>query len=128
MAISTNVLTYPGNHEDIDQMMFRDPVAMLTYPSNSMAFYLAILFSAAVLLLDAYKGRIEGWPFIGALWHMTNIFFVLFFLGIIGFFPQTAFYYGTTLLVPVSIAIILWVFQLVTCFALSQMVKMTLKS
>jgi cytochrome d ubiquinol oxidase subunit II len=32
---------------------------------------------------------------------------VFFFVGVIGFFPKTAFYYGTTLLVPASIAIIL---------------------
>ena len=38
---------------------------------------------------------------------MTNVFLVFFFVGIIGFFPKTAFYYGTTLLVPVSIGIIL---------------------
>lgn len=34
-------------------------------------------------------------------------FLVFFFVGIVGFFPKTAFYYGTVLLVPVSIAIIL---------------------
>jgi cytochrome bd ubiquinol oxidase subunit II len=40
-------------------------------------------------------------------WEVTNVFLVFFFVGIIGFFPKTAFYYGTTLLVPVSIGIIL---------------------
>ena len=37
----------------------------------------------------------------------NKCFLVFFFVGIIGFFPKTAFYYGTTLLVPVSIGIIL---------------------
>lgn len=51
-------------------LLFRDPLAMLAYPSSSKAFYLAVLFSVAVILLGTYKGRIEGGPFIGALWHI----------------------------------------------------------
>ncbi|MBB6453153.1 cytochrome d ubiquinol oxidase subunit II [Salirhabdus euzebyi] len=45
--------------------------------------------------------------YLSPVWEVTNVFLVFFFVGIIGFFPKTAFYYGTTLLVPVSIAIIL---------------------
>lgn len=45
--------------------------------------------------------------YLSPVWEVTNVFFVFFFVGIIGFFPQTAFYYGTTLLVPASIALIL---------------------
>ena len=41
------------------------------------------------------------------MWEVTNVFFVFFFVGIVGFFPKTAFYYGTVLLIPVSIALIL---------------------
>lgn len=40
-------------------------------------------------------------------WEVTNVFLVFFFVGVIGFFPETAYYYGTALLVPGSIAIIL---------------------
>ncbi|WP_152394632.1 cytochrome d ubiquinol oxidase subunit II [Paenibacillus guangzhouensis] len=40
-------------------------------------------------------------------WEVTNVFLVFFFVGIIGFFPETAYYYGTSLLVPGSIAIVL---------------------
>lgn len=40
-------------------------------------------------------------------WEVTNVFLVFFFVGFVGFFPETAFYYGTALLVPGSIAIVL---------------------
>ena len=40
-------------------------------------------------------------------WEITNVFLVFFFVGIVGFFPQTAYYYGTILLMPASIALIL---------------------
>ncbi|MDQ0218004.1 cytochrome d ubiquinol oxidase subunit II [Peribacillus cavernae] len=45
--------------------------------------------------------------YLSPVWEVTNVFLVFFFVGIVGFFPRTAYYYGTTLLVPVSIAIIL---------------------
>lgn len=45
--------------------------------------------------------------YLSPVWEVTNVFFVFFFVGIIGFFPQTAYYYGTTLLVPASIALVL---------------------
>lgn len=45
--------------------------------------------------------------YLSPVWEVTNVFLVFFFVGIIGFFPKTAFYYGTTLLVPASIAVIL---------------------
>ncbi|MFC5541674.1 MAG: cytochrome d ubiquinol oxidase subunit II [Bacilli bacterium] len=45
--------------------------------------------------------------YLSPVWEVTNVFLVFFFVGIVGFFPKTAFYYGTVLLVPVSIAIIL---------------------
>lgn len=45
--------------------------------------------------------------YLSPVWEVTNVFLVFFFVGIVGFFPKTAFYYGTTLLVPVSFAILL---------------------
>ncbi|MER2038777.1 MAG: cytochrome d ubiquinol oxidase subunit II [Solibacillus sp.] len=45
--------------------------------------------------------------YLSPVWEVTNVFLVFFFVGIVGFFPQTAFYYGTTLLVPVSISLFL---------------------
>lgn len=45
--------------------------------------------------------------YLSPVWEITNVFLVFFFVGMVGFFPKTAFYYGTTLLVPASIGIIL---------------------
>ncbi|TXL64377.1 cytochrome d ubiquinol oxidase subunit II [Cerasibacillus terrae] len=45
--------------------------------------------------------------YLSPVWEVTNVFLVFFFVGIVGFFPSSAFYYGTTLLVPVGIAVIL---------------------
>lgn len=45
--------------------------------------------------------------YLSPVWEVTNVFFVFFFVGIVGFFPQTAYYYGTALLIPGSIALIL---------------------
>ncbi|WP_027416545.1 cytochrome d ubiquinol oxidase subunit II [Aneurinibacillus terranovensis] len=40
-------------------------------------------------------------------WEVTNVFFIYIFVGLVGFFPKAAYYYGTTLLVPGSVALIL---------------------
>jgi cytochrome d ubiquinol oxidase subunit II len=45
--------------------------------------------------------------YLSPVWEVTNVFFVFFFVGIVGFYPATAFYYGSALLVPGSIALIL---------------------
>ncbi|QDH20436.1 cytochrome d ubiquinol oxidase subunit II [Saccharibacillus brassicae] len=45
--------------------------------------------------------------YLSPVWEITNVFFVFFFVGLIGFFPDAAHYYGSALLVPGSIAIIL---------------------
>ncbi|TDL35196.1 cytochrome d ubiquinol oxidase subunit II [Jeotgalibacillus sp. S-D1] len=45
--------------------------------------------------------------YLSPVWEVTNVFFVFFFVGLVGFFPDTAYYLGTALLIPGSIAIIL---------------------
>ncbi|WP_203363426.1 cytochrome d ubiquinol oxidase subunit II [Bacillus sp. REN10] len=45
--------------------------------------------------------------YLSPVWEVTNVFLVFFFVGIVGFFPKTAYYFGSALLVPVSISIIL---------------------
>lgn len=40
-------------------------------------------------------------------WEVTNVFLVFFFVGLIGFFPETAYYFGTALLIPGSISLML---------------------
>ena len=45
--------------------------------------------------------------YLSPVWEITNVFLVFFFVGIVGFFPETANYYGRILLVPASVALIL---------------------
>ncbi|WP_085991409.1 cytochrome d ubiquinol oxidase subunit II [Oceanobacillus senegalensis] len=45
--------------------------------------------------------------YLSPVWEVTNVFFVFFFVGIVGFFPQTAYFFGTIFLIPGSIALIL---------------------
>lgn len=45
--------------------------------------------------------------YLSPVWEVTNVFFVFFFVGIVGFFPDTAYYFGTVFLIPGSIALIL---------------------
>lgn len=45
--------------------------------------------------------------YLSPVWEVTNVFFVFFFVGIIGFFPDSAYYFGTILLIPASVSIIL---------------------
>ncbi len=45
--------------------------------------------------------------YLSPVWEITNVFFVFFFIGLIGFFPDASHYYGSSLLVPGSIAIVL---------------------
>ncbi|MFB5663928.1 cytochrome d ubiquinol oxidase subunit II [Alteribacillus sp. HJP-4] len=45
--------------------------------------------------------------YLSPVWEVTNVFLVFFFVGIIGFFPDTAYYFGTALLVPGSLSIVL---------------------
>ncbi|SHE63319.1 cytochrome bd-I ubiquinol oxidase subunit 2 apoprotein [Seinonella peptonophila] len=45
--------------------------------------------------------------YLSPVWEVTNVFLIFFIVGFIGFFPDTAYYYGTALLIPGSIALIL---------------------
>lgn len=45
--------------------------------------------------------------YLSPVWEITNVFLVFFFIGMMGFFPSTAYYFGTVLLIPISISIIL---------------------
>jgi cytochrome bd ubiquinol oxidase subunit II len=45
--------------------------------------------------------------YLSPVWEVTNVFLVFFYIGMVGFFPDTAYYYGTALLVPGSLALIL---------------------
>ncbi|MCM3592888.1 cytochrome d ubiquinol oxidase subunit II [Brevibacillus borstelensis] len=45
--------------------------------------------------------------YLSPVWEVTNVFLIFFMVGLIGFFPDTAYYYGTALLVPGSIFLVL---------------------
>jgi cytochrome bd ubiquinol oxidase subunit II len=45
--------------------------------------------------------------YLSPVWEVTNVFLIFFYVGLVGFFPSVAYYYGTTLLIPGSVAIIL---------------------
>lgn len=45
--------------------------------------------------------------YLNPVWEVTNVFFVFFFVGMVGFFPDSALYFETVLLVPASIALVL---------------------
>lgn len=45
--------------------------------------------------------------YLSPVWEVTNVFLIFFFVGIVGFFPKTAYYFGSSLLVPASIATLL---------------------
>lgn len=73
----------------------------------------SIDFGAGVFLLQA---RLRGTQktltpiiarYLNPIWEVTNVFLVFFTVGIVGFFPDFAYYYGTVLLVPGSIGLLL---------------------
>lgn len=75
-------------------------VASVDFGAGFFAFY------AKVSKQDHVVNQLIA-RYLSPMWEITNVFFVFFFVGIVGFFPDTAYYYGTALLVPGSIAIIL---------------------
>ncbi|WFB55905.1 cytochrome d ubiquinol oxidase subunit II [Paenibacillus sp. BR1-192] len=75
-------------------------VASIDYGAGFFAFY------ARLTKQDHLLNRLIS-RYLSPVWEITNVFFVFFFVGIVGFFPDTAYYYGSALLVPGSIAVIL---------------------
>jgi cytochrome d ubiquinol oxidase subunit II len=45
--------------------------------------------------------------YLSPVWEVTNVFLIFFVVGLVGFFPDTAYYFGTALLIPGCIALIL---------------------
>ncbi|WP_156856910.1 hypothetical protein [Oceanobacillus sp. AG] len=46
------------------KLFIQDPLAVLAYPSDSKAFYLAILISGIILFIKVKRGKINAAPFI----------------------------------------------------------------
>ncbi|MFD2043320.1 cytochrome d ubiquinol oxidase subunit II [Ornithinibacillus salinisoli] len=75
-------------------------VASVDFGAGFFAYY------AKVTKKDHIINRLIA-RYLSPVWEVTNVFFVFFFVGVVGFFPDTAYYYGAALLVPGSIGIIL---------------------
>lgn len=75
-------------------------IASIDYGAGFFAFY------ARLTKQDPLINRLIS-RYLSPVWEITNVFFVFFYIGMIGFFPDTAYYYGLALLVPGSIAIVL---------------------
>lgn len=45
--------------------------------------------------------------YLSPVWEVTNVFLVFFYIGMVGFFPSTAQYFGTAMLIPGSLTLIL---------------------
>ena len=61
-----------------------DPLAILSYPSNSNAFYLAVLLSVITILIQTKRGKIDILPFLNAFTHIfLTASFVYEFMQII---------------------------------------------
>ncbi|WP_100406139.1 cytochrome d ubiquinol oxidase subunit II [Bacillus solitudinis] len=75
-------------------------VASIDFGAGFFSYYSAITGREHIInkVIDRYLSPV---------WEVTNVFLVFFFIGIVGFFPATAYYYGTALLIPGSIAIVL---------------------
>ncbi|HET7627882.1 MAG TPA: cytochrome d ubiquinol oxidase subunit II [Bacillales bacterium] len=75
-------------------------VASIDFGAGFFSFYEKL--SRKPLVMNQLIGR-----YLSPVWEVTNVFFVFFFVGIVGFFPDTAYYYGTALLIPGSLALVL---------------------
>ncbi|MFD0712370.1 cytochrome d ubiquinol oxidase subunit II [Paenibacillus sp. GCM10027626] len=75
-------------------------VASIDFGAGFFSFYSHITGKRHLI-----HGIIER--YLSPVWEVTNVFLVFFFVGIVGFFPDTAYYLGTALLVPGSVALIL---------------------
>jgi cytochrome d ubiquinol oxidase subunit II len=75
-------------------------VASIDFGAGFFSYYSVITGKKHII-----HGVIER--YLSPVWEVTNVFLVFFFVGIVGFFPDTAYYYGTALLIPGSISIVL---------------------
>lgn len=75
-------------------------VASIDFGAGFFSFYEKITSK------DHIMNRLIG-RYLSPVWEVTNVFFVFFFVGIVGFFPDTAYYFGTSLLIPGSVALVL---------------------
>jgi cytochrome bd ubiquinol oxidase subunit II len=81
------------------------------------AVFASVDFGAGVLYLVA---RVSGKSaavsdvihrFQSPVWEVVNVFLIFTVVALIGFFPPAAFFFGTSMLVPASVALVLMVFR-----------------
>ncbi|MNS33913.1 putative cytochrome bd menaquinol oxidase subunit II [compost metagenome] len=75
-------------------------VASIDFGAGFFSFY---------SVLTGHKNKVHRviQRYLSPVWEVTNVFLIFFEIGLIGFFPESAYYYGTALLVPGSIVIVL---------------------
>lgn len=75
-------------------------VASIDFGAGFFNYYTSITGKGPIVhkVIDRYLSPV---------WEVTNVFLIFFYVGLIGFFPSVAYYYGTTLLIPGSIATVL---------------------
>jgi cytochrome d ubiquinol oxidase subunit II len=75
-------------------------VASIDFGAGFFSYYSTITGKKSVInsIIDRYLSPV---------WEVTNVFLVFFMVGVVGFFPDSAYYLGTALLLPGSLAIIL---------------------
>ncbi|MBU5354553.1 cytochrome d ubiquinol oxidase subunit II [Paenibacillus barcinonensis] len=75
-------------------------VASIDFGAGFFSFY---------SILTGHENKIHNiiQRYLSPVWEVTNVFLIFFVVGLVGFYPDSAFYYGTSLLVPGSLAIVL---------------------
>ncbi|WP_334076177.1 MULTISPECIES: cytochrome d ubiquinol oxidase subunit II [Paenibacillus] len=60
-------------------------------------------------VITGHKNKVHNiiQRYLSPVWEVTNVFLIFFVVGLVGFFPDSAYYYGTALLVPGSLATVL---------------------
>jgi cytochrome d ubiquinol oxidase subunit II len=75
-------------------------VASIDFGAGFFSYYSTLTGKKSLI-----HGIIER--YLSPVWEVTNVFLVFFMVGIVGFFPDSAYYLGTSLLLPGSFAIVL---------------------
>ncbi|MGZ4163821.1 MAG: cytochrome d ubiquinol oxidase subunit II, partial [Tumebacillaceae bacterium] len=99
----------------------------MTQPEIAISILWLFLFSYIILASIEFGAgfmlawaRFRKWPheveaiierYLSPFWEVTNVFLITFIVGLVGFFPQASYYYGTILLLPGSIALVLLIIK-----------------
>lgn len=75
-------------------------VASIDFGAGFFSYYSMLVNKEHIInkIIDRYLSPV---------WEVTNVFLIFFVVGLVGFYPDTAYYYGTALLIPGGVALIL---------------------